>query len=68
MCVDVDSDREAIVGHVMKLTCIYCMKREEISAETKVVWSYTGPDNKTVPVRSPLSFFLCMLYLINEYI
>ncbi|XP_051719278.1 sodium channel subunit beta-3 isoform X2 [Ctenopharyngodon idella] len=50
VCVDVDSDREAIVGHVMKLTCIYCMKREEISAETKVVWSYTGPDNKTVPI------------------
>ncbi|ROL53324.1 Sodium channel subunit beta-3 [Anabarilius grahami] len=34
----------------MKLTCIYCMKREEISAETKVEWSYTGPDNKTVPI------------------
>ncbi|XP_073689223.1 sodium channel regulatory subunit beta-3 [Garra rufa] len=26
----------------MKLTCIYCMKREEISAETKVDWFYNG--------------------------
>lgn len=62
MCVDVDSDKEAIVGRAMKLTCIYCMKREEISAETKVEWSYIGPDNKTVPVRSPLTFF-CACYI-----
>ncbi|XP_067222231.1 sodium channel subunit beta-3 isoform X2 [Chanodichthys erythropterus] len=48
VCVDVDSDKEAIVGRAMKLTCIYCMKREEISAETKVEWSYIGPENKTV--------------------
>ncbi|KAK2881101.1 hypothetical protein QQF64_008559 [Cirrhinus molitorella] len=42
VCVDVASDTEATVGGVMKLTCIYCMKREEISAETKVEWFYTG--------------------------
>ncbi|XP_050985270.1 sodium channel subunit beta-3 isoform X2 [Labeo rohita] len=42
VCVDVASDTEAIVGGVMKLTCIYCMKREEISAKTRVDWFYTG--------------------------
>uniref|UniRef100_A0A673IP38 Sodium channel regulatory subunit beta-3 n=1 Tax=Sinocyclocheilus rhinocerous TaxID=307959 RepID=A0A673IP38_9TELE len=42
VCVDVASNTEATVGGVMKLTCIYCMKREEISAETKVDWFYTG--------------------------
>ncbi|XP_059370457.1 sodium channel subunit beta-3 isoform X2 [Carassius carassius] len=42
VCVDVPSDTEATVGGVMKLTCIYCMKREEISAKTKVGWFYNG--------------------------
>ncbi|XP_043115350.1 sodium channel subunit beta-3 isoform X2 [Puntigrus tetrazona] len=42
VCVDVASDTDATVGSAMKLTCIYCMKREEISAETKVDWFYTG--------------------------
>lgn len=59
VCVDVDSDTEATVGRVMKLTCIYCMKREEISAETKVDWFYTGcaSDYRRMLVRLPLSFF-----------
>ncbi|XP_073779250.1 sodium channel regulatory subunit beta-3 isoform X2 [Danio rerio] len=48
VCVDVPSDGEAIVGKVKKLTCIYCMKREEILATTKVEWFYKGQDkNKT---------------------
>lgn len=67
VCVNVESDKEAIVGRPMKLTCIYCMKREEISAETIVEWTYNVPNKTAVPVRTPLSF-LCMLYLINEYI
>ncbi|XP_077064641.1 sodium channel regulatory subunit beta-3 isoform X2 [Siphateles boraxobius] len=46
VCVEVQSNSEAIVGHVMKLTCIYCMKREEISAKTKVEWSYISPDKE----------------------
>ncbi|XP_067306893.1 sodium channel subunit beta-3 isoform X2 [Pseudorasbora parva] len=48
VCVDVPSDTEAIVGRAKKLTCIYCMKREEISAETKVEWSYISPDQEKV--------------------
>lgn len=48
VCVDVPSNSEAIVGRVMKLTCIYCMKREEISAETKVEWSYKSPNNTKI--------------------
>ncbi|KAG1951574.1 sodium channel subunit beta-3 isoform X2 [Pimephales promelas] len=46
VCVDVPSNSEAIVGHAMKLTCIYCMKREEISAVTKVDWYYISPDKE----------------------
>uniref|UniRef100_A0A673KX68 Sodium channel regulatory subunit beta-3 n=1 Tax=Sinocyclocheilus rhinocerous TaxID=307959 RepID=A0A673KX68_9TELE len=48
VCVDVASDTEAVVGRVMKLTCIYCMKREEISAETKVDWFFIGEDKRKV--------------------
>ncbi|CAM4552954.1 unnamed protein product [Leuciscus chuanchicus] len=58
VCVDVPSNSEAIVGRAMKLTCIYCMKREEISAETKVEWSYTSPDKEQMLIylydRHPL--------------
>uniref|UniRef100_A0A673KW82 Sodium channel regulatory subunit beta-3 n=1 Tax=Sinocyclocheilus rhinocerous TaxID=307959 RepID=A0A673KW82_9TELE len=49
VCVDVASDTEAVVGRVMKLTCIYCMKREEISAETKVDWFFIGEDKRKMP-------------------
>uniref|UniRef100_A0A4W4GC91 Sodium channel regulatory subunit beta-3 n=1 Tax=Electrophorus electricus TaxID=8005 RepID=A0A4W4GC91_ELEEL len=45
MCVDAVSDTEAVLGRPMKLTCVSCMKREEISAETRVNWYYTGPDD-----------------------
>uniref|UniRef100_A0A673KPU1 Sodium channel regulatory subunit beta-3 n=1 Tax=Sinocyclocheilus rhinocerous TaxID=307959 RepID=A0A673KPU1_9TELE len=48
VCVDVASDTEAVVGRVMKLTCIYCMKREEISAETKVDWFFIGEDKRKI--------------------
>ncbi|XP_026082112.1 sodium channel subunit beta-3-like isoform X1 [Carassius auratus] len=48
VCVEVASDTEAIIGRVMKLTCSYCMKREEIPAETKVDWFFTGEDKRKV--------------------
>ncbi|XP_028320312.1 sodium channel regulatory subunit beta-3 isoform X2 [Gouania willdenowi] len=41
VCVDVQSDTEAVVGKPMKLTCISCMKREEVSAKTRVDWYFT---------------------------
>lgn len=47
MCVDATSDTEAVLGSPMKLTCISCMKREEISAQTKVNWYYR-PDQDAV--------------------
>uniref|UniRef100_A0A673HH67 Sodium channel regulatory subunit beta-3 n=1 Tax=Sinocyclocheilus rhinocerous TaxID=307959 RepID=A0A673HH67_9TELE len=53
VCVDVASNTEATVGGVMNLTCIYCMKQEEISAETKVDWFYTG------------SLFCCILLYLK---
>ncbi|XP_061637103.1 sodium channel subunit beta-3 isoform X4 [Phyllopteryx taeniolatus] len=40
VCVDVPSGTEAVLGKMMKLTCISCMKREEVKAKTYVDWYY----------------------------
>uniref|UniRef100_A0AAZ3RNL3 Sodium channel regulatory subunit beta-3 n=1 Tax=Oncorhynchus tshawytscha TaxID=74940 RepID=A0AAZ3RNL3_ONCTS len=50
VCVDVPSETEAVVGNPMKLTCISCMKREEVSAETRVDWYYISPDEEPIPI------------------
>ncbi|XP_052323164.1 sodium channel subunit beta-3 isoform X2 [Oncorhynchus keta] len=50
VCVDVPSETEAVVGNPMKLTCISCMKREEVSAETRVDWYYISPDDEPIPI------------------
>ncbi|XP_049930417.1 sodium channel subunit beta-3 isoform X1 [Epinephelus moara] len=43
VCVEVPSETDAVLGKPMKLTCISCMKREEIEAKTHVDWFFT-PD------------------------
>ncbi|KAK2847210.1 hypothetical protein Q5P01_010209 [Channa striata] len=40
VCVDVPSDTEAVLGKPMMLTCISCMRREEVRAKTHVDWFY----------------------------
>lgn len=40
MCVEVPSETEAVQGTDMKLLCISCMKREEVTASTVVEWFY----------------------------
>ncbi|XP_015278929.1 PREDICTED: sodium channel subunit beta-3 [Gekko japonicus] len=40
VCVEVPSETEAVQGSHMKLLCISCMKREEVSANTLVEWFY----------------------------
>ncbi|XP_008162778.1 sodium channel subunit beta-3 [Trachemys scripta elegans] len=40
VCVEVPSETEAVQGSHMKLLCISCMKREEVSASTVVEWFY----------------------------
>ncbi|KAM9812647.1 sodium channel regulatory subunit beta-3 isoform 2-T3 [Syngnathus typhle] len=40
VCVDLPSATEAVLGKMMKLTCISCMKREEVKAKTLVDWYY----------------------------
>lgn len=40
VCVEVPSETEAVQGTSMKLLCISCMKREEVSADTFVEWYY----------------------------
>lgn len=41
VCVDVPSETEAVLGKTMRLTCISCMKREEVKAKTRVDWYYS---------------------------
>ncbi|KAJ8362204.1 hypothetical protein AAFF_G00388800 [Aldrovandia affinis] len=50
VCVEVPSDTEAVMGHPMKLTCISCMKREEVNAETRVDWYYVSAEEDHIPI------------------
>ncbi|KAG5836884.1 sodium channel subunit beta-3 isoform X1 [Anguilla rostrata] len=50
VCVEVESDTEAVQGNPMKLTCISCMKREEVNAETRVDWYYIDLNNDEIPM------------------
>uniref|UniRef100_A0A8C3A379 Sodium channel regulatory subunit beta-3 n=1 Tax=Cyclopterus lumpus TaxID=8103 RepID=A0A8C3A379_CYCLU len=46
VCVDVPSETDAVLGKSMKLTCIYCMKRDEIKAKTRVNWYFKPNEEK----------------------
>ncbi|XP_076002443.1 sodium channel regulatory subunit beta-3 isoform X2 [Genypterus blacodes] len=50
VCVDAPSDTNAVLGRPMKLTCISCLKREEVKANTQVDWYYVlkDPDGNTL--------------------
>ncbi|XP_066495783.1 sodium channel regulatory subunit beta-3 [Tiliqua scincoides] len=50
VCVKVPSETEAVQGSHMKLLCISCMKREEVSATTLVEWYYKADGGKDVPI------------------
>ncbi|XP_068173754.1 sodium channel regulatory subunit beta-3 isoform X2 [Antennarius striatus] len=49
VCVDVPSGTEAVLGRSMKLTCIACLRREEIKAKTRVDWYYTPKKENDIP-------------------
>lgn len=50
VCVEVPSETEAVQGKDMKLLCISCMKREEVTANTVVEWFYRPEGGKDEPV------------------
>ncbi|XP_043532721.1 sodium channel subunit beta-3 [Chiloscyllium plagiosum] len=50
VCVEVPSDTEALHGTNMKLTCISCVKREEVNTDTMVEWTYITNDGKEVAI------------------
>uniref|UniRef100_A0A8C5NQE4 Sodium voltage-gated channel beta subunit 3 n=1 Tax=Junco hyemalis TaxID=40217 RepID=A0A8C5NQE4_JUNHY len=50
VCVEVPSETEAVQGTDMKLLCISCMKREEVTASTVVEWYYRPNGGKDEPV------------------
>ncbi|XP_073336875.1 sodium channel regulatory subunit beta-3 [Pagrus major] len=51
VCVEVPSATEAVVGKPMMLTCIACLRREEIKSKTTVKWFFMPntdiPEDKT---------------------
>ncbi|XP_036381562.1 sodium channel subunit beta-3-like [Megalops cyprinoides] len=50
VCVELVSDTESVEGGTMKLTCIFCKKREELVAETQVDWHYLTPDMEKIQI------------------
>ncbi|XP_071756813.1 sodium channel regulatory subunit beta-3 isoform X1 [Centroberyx gerrardi] len=57
VCVDVPSETEAVLGKPMKLTCISCMKREEVSARTRVDWYYLPKQDQNI-IQDPIPIFV----------
>lgn len=58
VCVDVPSGTEAVLGKMMKLTCISCMKREEVKVKTHVDWYYmTKVEQGVAPDKTLVSCF-----------
>ncbi|XP_035478155.1 sodium channel subunit beta-3 isoform X1 [Scophthalmus maximus] len=49
VCVDVPSATDAVLGKSMMLTCIFCMRREELKAKTRVDWYYMPTNDKDIP-------------------
>uniref|UniRef100_A0A8C5TNE2 Sodium channel regulatory subunit beta-3 n=1 Tax=Malurus cyaneus samueli TaxID=2593467 RepID=A0A8C5TNE2_9PASS len=54
VCVEVPSETEAVQGTDMKLLCISCMKREEVTASTVVEWFYRPEGGKDEPEKVKL--------------
>ncbi|XP_053279298.1 sodium channel subunit beta-3 [Pleuronectes platessa] len=49
VCVDVPSETEAVLGKSMLLTCIFCMKREEVKSKTHVDWYFMPTNERDLP-------------------
>uniref|UniRef100_A0A3P8WEF8 Sodium channel regulatory subunit beta-3 n=1 Tax=Cynoglossus semilaevis TaxID=244447 RepID=A0A3P8WEF8_CYNSE len=49
VCVDATSETEAVLGKPMMLTCISCLKREEVKVKTRVDWYYRPRAEKDTP-------------------
>ncbi|XP_022609586.1 sodium channel subunit beta-3 isoform X1 [Seriola dumerili] len=56
VCVDLPSGTEAVLGRPMTLTCISCMKREEVKAKTRVDWYYMIKNDTKVPATHMLKY------------
>ncbi|XP_069546481.1 sodium channel regulatory subunit beta-3 isoform X1 [Brachyistius frenatus] len=61
VCVEVPSRTEAVLGRDMRLTCISCMKREEVKAKTIVEWYYTPNKDENTELNRTL------IYLFANY-
>ncbi|KAG7238709.1 hypothetical protein INR49_031225 [Caranx melampygus] len=57
VCVDLQSETEAVLGKPMILTCISCMKREEVKAKTRMLKYENGiPEQQDGPFKDRLTW------------
>ncbi|KAL3057337.1 hypothetical protein OYC64_007753 [Pagothenia borchgrevinki] len=49
VCVDIPSETNAVLGKPMKLTCIYCLTRDELKSKTWVNWYYKPYEENDIP-------------------
>lgn len=52
VCVEVDSETEAVAGKRFKLNCIFCKMREEVEARASVEWYFRGAGENTFSLVS----------------
>ncbi|XP_071352964.1 sodium channel regulatory subunit beta-3 isoform X2 [Trachinotus anak] len=56
VCVDIPSATEAVLGKPMMLTCISCMRREEVKVKTRVDWYYKPKNEENITVTHMLRY------------
>lgn len=52
--MDIPSETEVVLGKAMRLTCIDCLRREEVKAKTRVDWYYVPDETWTHVGYSPV--------------
>ncbi|XP_064207036.1 sodium channel regulatory subunit beta-3-like [Anguilla rostrata] len=50
VCVEVDSETDAVKDQSIRLTCISCQKRAEITMESQVNWYYINKDKSAIHI------------------
>ncbi|KAG7455697.1 sodium channel subunit beta-3 isoform X1 [Solea senegalensis] len=56
VCVNAPSESKAVVGRPMLLTCISCLRREEVKVKTRVDWFYMPNNDRDVP-KTPIFLY-----------
>lgn len=75
-CAEVDSRTEAVAGQGFLLGCIFCKRREEVSARSTVDWHFKPlGEEQFRHVSSPMSselveksMFILFVYFIRQFL